>query len=108
MNSEKSHLVSLLSVIYKGAISMQRELVGQEEHPLTKPGRKDKSWVNMIPSCLNAEYLQQSCTFHEGDRALNRCWSHCRSSGQPSFVVGMLVSEGGAFVKDLLKNVKEN
>lgn len=37
---------------------------------------------------------------------LNRCWSHCRSPGQPSFVVGMLVSEGGAFMKDLLKNVR--
>lgn len=80
MNSEKSHLVSLLSVIYKGAISMQRELVGQEEHPLTKPGRKDKYWVNMIPSCLNAEYLQH---FVKGTGRLTGAGATAEVQGSP-------------------------
>lgn len=89
LNSEKSHLVSLLSVIYKDAmrvaISTQRVLLGQEEHPLTKPGRKDKSCVNMVPSCLNAEYLQQSCTFMKGTGCLTGAGATAEVQGSPLF-----------------------
>ena len=43
MNSSKPCLFSPLD--YKGAVSMQRELVGQEELPRTKPGRKSQVGV---------------------------------------------------------------